>query len=179
MSLTNCYECNHEVSDLAISCRNCGAPLQGQNVPLPVAVKKRSPLVRLFAVIGFVVVLGALGLWLFNSLSTDENKRDMYELLDMENSKLADMTSYIVLDEKVRRNTWDTKWVFSGTIGNSHPNRSFTRITVKFNFSNTSYTEVFTMNFSPDALVQNKPFIRKVKGDGDATYLGAEVIAVE
>lgn len=59
MALTNCGECGKQVSDRAVSCPNCGAPIAAQSMATAVTIK--APKSRSMAVV-LAILLGSLGL---------------------------------------------------------------------------------------------------------------------
>jgi len=77
MSLVNCSECSHKISDKAVSCPNCGLAIASQNI----AVKEIDPFSNLHSSIkgkskGELTILGKISLYflgpfmLFGSILT-------------------------------------------------------------------------------------------------------------
>lgn len=82
MALIACRECNKEISDKAISCPNCGMPLQGvQPVHMVHEPKKGTPvLVWVF----IVAVAGFAGMFLLGSVLSlgDDEKIHLENLIE-------------------------------------------------------------------------------------------------
>ena len=64
MALVNCKECGKQVSDKAVACPNCGAPVSGRSQPATAPVVMIAPKSRSTAIL-LAMLLGGLGVHKF------------------------------------------------------------------------------------------------------------------
>lgn len=100
MALIKCPECEHEVSDKATMCPNCGCPIKGRKEIIPIDIatlfnRYRKILIPIIAVIAILVVV------LVSNGALDENEKLAYECAVEMKSLLKDPNSFQLYDEMI------------------------------------------------------------------------------
>lgn len=129
-------------------------------------------------VLGTLMLIMVLWMVFFDLFASNEAKKDFYTTTGLDHPALVDHEVYVDLSGECHRAIIGNSWLAKVNLTNTHPNRTFSEIMIRFNFSDGYENEKLSEILLPYNQGDEKTLTVSIKGHTDALFESMEVVEV-